>query len=59
MSIRLQRFSYRFAEQVLNFKLALKQEIEDILLDSHIDIHIRDCCRGVVYVLHSTLSSLG
>lgn len=39
MSIRLEKFSYRFAEQVLNSKLALKQEIEDILLDSSIDLH--------------------
>ena len=30
-SLRLQKFSYRFAEQVLNSKLALKQEIEDVL----------------------------
>ena len=29
--LRLQRFSYRFAEQVLNSKLVLKQEIEDLL----------------------------
>jgi len=31
ISIRLERFSYRFAEQVLNSKLALKQEVEAIL----------------------------
>ena len=31
--LRIQRFSYRFAEQVLNSKLALKEEIERILLD--------------------------
>jgi hypothetical protein len=30
--IRLQKFSYRFAEQVLNSKLALKEELETILL---------------------------
>ncbi|HXX46327.1 MAG TPA: BglII/BstYI family type II restriction endonuclease [Candidatus Acidoferrales bacterium] len=29
--LRLQRYSYRFAEQVLNSKLALKEEIEDVL----------------------------
>jgi hypothetical protein len=29
--LRLQHFSYRFAEQVLNSKLALKQEIEELL----------------------------
>lgn len=32
--VKLERFSYRFAEQVLNGQLALKQEIEDILLDT-------------------------
>ncbi len=31
--MRLKRFSYRFAEQVLNSKLALKQEIENNILD--------------------------
>ena len=30
---RLQRFSFRFAEQVLNSKLALKEEIENVLLE--------------------------
>jgi hypothetical protein len=34
----LERFSYRFAEQVLNSKLAIKQEIESILSDSNIEI---------------------
>lgn len=29
MRLRLQKFSYRFAEQVLNSKLSLKQEIEE------------------------------
>jgi hypothetical protein len=38
MPLRLQKFSYRFAEQVLNSKLALKQEIEDILTDRNIDV---------------------
>ncbi len=38
MRIRLERFSYRFAEQVLNSKLNLKQEIENILTDPKIDI---------------------
>jgi len=33
MGIRLQTFSYRYAEQVLNSKLAIKQEIENTLLD--------------------------
>jgi hypothetical protein len=30
--LRIQKYSYRFAEQVLNSKLALKEEIERILL---------------------------
>ena len=38
MILRLQKFSYRFAEQVLNSKLTLKQEIESILVDPGIDI---------------------
>lgn len=37
--LRLQKFSFRFAEQVLNSKLTLKQEIENTLTDSSIDIH--------------------
>ena len=39
MRINLQKFSFRFAEQVLNSKLALKQEIENILLDPSIELH--------------------
>lgn len=38
MRLGLQRFSYRFAEQVLNSKLALKQEIEQVLTNPEIDI---------------------
>ena len=38
MKLRLQKFSYRFAEQVLNSKLVLKQEIEGILTSPKIDI---------------------
>jgi hypothetical protein len=38
MNIRLERFSYRFAEQVLNSKLAIKQEIEAILTSEAIEI---------------------
>jgi hypothetical protein len=34
----LQKFSFRFAEQVLNSKLALKQEMESILTDPSIDV---------------------
>jgi restriction endonuclease BglII len=33
ITLKLQKFSYRFAEQVLNSKLALKEEIEGILLE--------------------------
>ena len=40
MGIRLERFSYRFAEQVLNSRLALKQEIEQVLTDTSIDLSI-------------------
>jgi hypothetical protein len=36
--LRLQRFSFRFAEQVLNSKLALKQEIENILTDPNTNV---------------------
>lgn len=38
MRLSLQRFSYRFAEQVLNSKLALKQEIEEVLTNPETDI---------------------
>ena len=37
MRINLQKYSFRFAEEVLNSKLTLKQEIEDILLDPSIE----------------------
>lgn len=37
-TIKLQTFSYRFAEQVLNSRLAIKQEIEAVLKDESIDI---------------------
>ena len=36
--IRLERFSYRFAEQVLNSKLAIKQEVEAILTSDALEI---------------------
>ena len=36
--IRLERFSYRFAEQVLNSKLAIKQEVEAILTSDQIQL---------------------
>jgi len=38
MRLRLENFSYRFAEQVLNSKLAIKQEIEGILTDDMRDV---------------------
>ena len=39
MGLRLLNYSFRFAEQVLNSKLALKQEIESILLDPSIKLN--------------------
>jgi len=36
--MRFRKFSFRFADQVLNSKLTLKQEIEDILTDPTIDL---------------------
>jgi hypothetical protein len=38
MKIRLQTYSFRFAEQVLNNKLAIKQEIETVLTDPSIKL---------------------
>jgi hypothetical protein len=38
MRLRFQTFSFRFAEQVLNSKLALKKEIESILQDPSIEL---------------------
>ncbi len=38
MKIRLQTFSYRFAEQVLNSRLTIKQEIETVLQSPSIKI---------------------
>ena len=34
----LKKFSYRFAEQVLNSKLAIKEEIDQVLLETVPDI---------------------
>jgi len=39
MRLRLEKFSYRFAKQVFNSKLELKQEIENILTNPSIDIN--------------------
>src|SRR5210317_653877 len=38
MKIRLETFSYRFAEQVLNSKFYIKQEIESILFAFQINL---------------------
>lgn len=38
MNIRLKIYSFRFAEQVLNSNLSLKQEVEQILSDPRIDV---------------------
>lgn len=38
VNIRLERFSYRFAEQVLNSKFAIKQEVESILTSNALGI---------------------
>jgi len=43
MRINLQKYSFRFAEQVPNSKLALKQEIEDILPNPGIELHSFSC----------------
>lgn len=36
--IRLKTYSFRFAEQVLNSKLSLKQEIEGVLINSKVNL---------------------
>jgi hypothetical protein len=38
LSLSIQKFSYRFAEQVLNSKPATKEEIEEVLLETIPDI---------------------
>jgi len=38
MKLRLEKYSFRFAEQVMNSKLNLKSEIESIILDPTIVI---------------------
>ena len=40
MSIRLKKFSYRYAEEVLNSKLIIKDEIEEIIYNSTSDLSI-------------------
>jgi len=39
MRLRSQKYSFKFAEQILNMKLSLKQEIESILLDPSIKLN--------------------
>jgi hypothetical protein len=39
MGLRLEKYSYRFAEQVLNSRLSIKQEVENILVDPSININ--------------------
>jgi hypothetical protein len=38
MKINLKTYSYRFAEQLLNSRLSIKQEIEQILLNPGLDV---------------------
>ncbi|MCR4805279.1 MAG: restriction endonuclease [Clostridia bacterium] len=38
MAVRLEHYSYRFAEQVLNSRLSIKNEIEEIIRLSTIDL---------------------
>lgn len=40
MSVRLKKYSYRFAEQVFNGKVALKNELEDILYEATKDLDV-------------------
>lgn len=40
MSVQLRKFAFRFAEQVFNSRLSLKQEINDILLAACEDLSI-------------------
>ncbi len=38
--LRLQKYSYRFAEQVLNSRLSIKDEIDNIITDHSIDLSL-------------------
>ena len=40
MKIRIKNYSFRFAEQVMNSNLSLKQEIENVLLGQDLDLAI-------------------
>ena len=40
MSVQLRSFSFRFAEQVFNSRLQLKQEINEMLLEACKDLSV-------------------
>ena len=40
MSVRLKKYSYRFAEQVFNGKIQIKDELEDIIYSATKDLSI-------------------
>jgi hypothetical protein len=40
MSVRLEHYSYRFAEQVINSRLSIKNELERIIFDSTTDLSL-------------------
>ena len=40
MSVRLLKYSYRFAEQVLNSNLSLKNEIDEIIFEASRDLSV-------------------
>lgn len=40
MSVRLEHYSYRFAEQVLNSRLSIKNELEEIIQMSSTDLSV-------------------
>ena len=40
MSVRLKKYSYRFAEQVLNGKIQIKDELEDIIYTATKDLSV-------------------
>lgn len=61
MEIRLKKFSYRFAEQVINSKLSLKTEIESVLTNSKINISelSRPCFNKILNGLFTELGWSG
>ena len=40
MSVRLKKYSYRFAEQVFNGKIQIKNELEDIIYSATKDLSV-------------------